>query len=82
LGASAFDYYESQGVVALILLVAYSSSPNRQLNSYDEQCEMMKTKKKKTESDFLMFTIIKMSSKFSDHFRSPRDLVFGYACGT
>jgi hypothetical protein len=29
-----------------------------------------------------MFTIIKMSSKFSDHFRSPRDLMFGYACCT
>jgi hypothetical protein len=80
LGASAFDYYERQGVVALILLVAYSSCPNRQLHSYDEQCEMMETKK--TESDLLMFTIIKMSSKFSDHFRSPRDLMFGYACGT
>jgi hypothetical protein len=80
LGASAFDYYESRGVVALILLVAYSSCPNRQLNSYDEQCEMMETKK--TESDILMFAIIKMSSKFSDHFRSPRDLVFGYGCGT
>jgi hypothetical protein len=80
LGPSAFDYYESRGVVALILLLAYSSFPNRQLNSYDEQCEMMETKK--TASDFLMFTIIKMSSKFSDHFRSPWDLVFGYACGT
>ncbi len=79
-GASAFEYYESRGVVALNLLVAHYSCPNRQLNSHDEQCEMMETKK--TESDILMFTIIKMSSKFSDHFRSPRDVVFGYACGT